>query len=377
MKAKITFFPLGNADTTLIQITDTGKTILWDYANTKTSDKDDKRCDLPAELNKRVPKDFDVVCFTHADEDHIKGFSEYFYLEHAEKYQKGSRKKIKELWVPAAIIVDTENKNDWDGILKAEARHRLKKGEGIKVFSKPDKLKDWLAKNDVDFESVKHLIVDAGTLVPGWKKETDGIEFFAHAPFMGHVDDTTIIDRNDSGILVQIAFSNKVATKFILGADGLAETWSDIVKITKFHKNESRLEWDIFHLSHHCSYLSINAQEKGKTKTEPGDKHIEWLYETQAHNNCLIISPSDIIPSIDTTQPPHFQTFNYYKEDVVQTKKGTIVVTMEYPDKKDPKPYEIEIIDTGWRKVLTDEEKKQGAQEIAKTSVMSGNWGHE
>ena len=309
MKSKITFFPLGNGDTTLIQLLDSGKSILWDYANLKTVDANDKRCDLPSELNNRVKGDFDVVCFTHADKDHIYKMSEYFYLEHAKKYQEGSRKKIKELWVPAAILIDGESNNDDDNILKAEARYRMKKGVGIKVFSRPDKLKEWLEKNEINFESVKHLIIDAGTLVPGWDKNKDGVEFFIHSPFMGHVDESTVVDRNLSGILAQVVFGNAKDTKLILGADGHCITWESIVKITRLKKNDHRLIWDIFHIPHHCSYTAIHESEKGEKKTNPGGL-IRWLYETQAKDKCLMVIPSFELEMEDTSQPPHFQAYN-------------------------------------------------------------------
>ena len=84
MQTQLTFFPLGNADTTLIT-TPIDKVILWDYANMCSSDANDKRCDLPVELNKRVKGDYDVVTFTHMDEDHIKGSSAYFHYDHAKK----------------------------------------------------------------------------------------------------------------------------------------------------------------------------------------------------------------------------------------------------------------------------------------------------
>ncbi len=74
-KHTLRFYPLGNADTTLISLAN-GKHILWDYANVKVEDnEEDERCDLPVELNKQVKGDYDVVTFTHADKDHIHRFS--------------------------------------------------------------------------------------------------------------------------------------------------------------------------------------------------------------------------------------------------------------------------------------------------------------
>lgn len=128
----LTFFPIGNADTTLIKLSN-GQNVLIDYAHMRCDDKEDKRIDLPTAMDKQVISDFDVVCFTHADEDHICRFSEYFYLDHAAAYQGDDRKKIKELWVPANVLVETNVDGD-ARILRQEARYRLKNKYGIRVF---------------------------------------------------------------------------------------------------------------------------------------------------------------------------------------------------------------------------------------------------
>ena len=342
-KHQLKFYPLGNADTSLILLKN-GKKILFDYANMKTDAKDDKRIDLPTELNKDVKNDYDVVIFSHADEDHVNGFSDYFFLEHNEDFQKGSRKKIKDLWVPAAIILqpDKDIKHDDGKLLKKEAKYRLKNKKGVKIFSKPDKLKDWLESENIKYDDVKHLLVNAGENVPGWSKENDGIEFFVHSPFSEHIDDRDI-ERNTACIIMQAIFDNDVNTKVVFGADGVWDVWNDIVDITKYYKKEEKLEWDIFHISHHTSYTALNS-EKGKTKTKPTEQ-IEWLFEKQGKKQGLLVSPSDVIPnSYDDIQPPHKQAANYY-EAVANKIEGEYKVTMEFPSKDKPDVMVINIED--------------------------------
>ena len=52
--------------------------------------EDDLRCDLEQELRddlKDSDRDYyDVVAFTHLDEDHYKRAAEFFWLKHAKKY---------------------------------------------------------------------------------------------------------------------------------------------------------------------------------------------------------------------------------------------------------------------------------------------------
>ena len=79
---KLTFYPLGNADCCLMDLAN-GKKLLFDYANTRCADDEtDKRTDLPTELRNNLQaarkNDFDVVAFSHLDEDHTCGASEFF-----------------------------------------------------------------------------------------------------------------------------------------------------------------------------------------------------------------------------------------------------------------------------------------------------------
>ncbi|MCZ6776818.1 MAG: hypothetical protein O7D34_10220 [Ignavibacteria bacterium] len=333
---KLTFYPLGNADCCLVDLHNKKK-ILWDYANKRDPDDDeDKRCDLPKLLRddlEAAKRDYyDVVTFTHADDDHIHGFSEFFYLEHAEKYQDDDRIKINDLWVPAAVILETGLSGE-ARILRSEARYRLKNGERIRVFSKPEALKDWLEGEGLSLEERQHLITSAGKTVPTFKKDKDGVEFFVHAPFSETIDDQEI-DRNDAAIVVQATFLyNGCESKLILGADSKHEIWSEIVNITKYYGRELRLEWDVFNISHHCSYTALSS-EKGKTKTTPVPE-VDWLFMKKGNKHCKLVSTSWSIPSKDTTQPPHRQAKNYYR-DVESEHEGEFVVTMEHPSKTAP-----------------------------------------
>ena len=339
---KLTFYPLGNADCCLIDL-DNNQKILFDYADTRDSnDDDDLRIDLPTKLREDLDaaeKDsYDVVAFTHADEDHIKGFSKFFYLEHAEKYQDEDRIEIDTLWVPAAVILEKSPSTEDHRILRAEARHRLKEGEGIRVFSKPDSLKKWLEDQDLKLEDREHLITSAGETVPDYEKSSKGVEFFVHAPFSESAEDE--IERNEAALVVQATFEYEDEdTKLILGADVDYESWEEIVRITKSKDQSERLEWDVFKISHHCSYTSL-SEEKGEERTTPVPK-VKWLFE-QGHEKAKLVSTSDPIPDEDTTPPPHRQAANYYKH-IAANIEGEFKVTMEHPKESAPEPLVITI----------------------------------
>ena len=353
MTARIQCFPLGNADTLRIDLNDDRK-ILIDFADMGDAENgDDKRCDLPEQLREDLNKSgryyFDAVCITHTDRDHCGGFGDFFWLEHADKYQDEDRVKIKELWVPAAAILE-ENLKDDARIVRSEARHRLKEGEGIRVFSYPERLKEWMENEGLDYESRKHLIVDAGQLVPGYSKSgMERTEFFVHCPFAWRQDENTVVSRNEDSIVMHVTFvEGNSESRLFLGSDVDYETLSAIVQTTRKHGNEDRLRWDVMKLPHHCSYKSLGP-DRGVNETEP-DPDVKILFEDLREQGGYIVSPSLPIPADgaddDNDQPPHRQAANYHKR-ISRECDGEFTVTMEHPSKDKPKPFAYKVTGLG------------------------------
>lgn len=349
---KMTFYPLGNADCCLIDL-DNGKKVLFDFgAQRDPENESDKRIDLLSALRQDMTNakktSYDVVAITHLDDDHTCRADEFFYLDHAKCYQSDERFRIDTLWVPAGVIL--ESRTDLQAgakALQAEARYRLKNNYGIRVFSRPTALKEWLESNNLKIEDRQHLCTDAGSLAPELTLANDNVEFFVHSPFGWRQDAVTVIDRNRNSLVMQATFnSSGVKTKALLGSDIAYEAISEIVQTTKRHNKEERLEWDILKLPHHCSYLTIGP-ERGDDKTKP-HADVELLFEEKSNRGCIIISPSKPTPAKgseedESVQPPHRQARNYYEEDVIYPKDGEFRVTMEYPKITDPQPMVIEI----------------------------------
>ena len=348
---QITIFNLGNADTSRIDLAN-GEKLLIDYANMRcATDPKDKRIDLPVQLRadlKNAKRDYyDVVAFTHLDNDHTCGASEFFELLHAAKYQGGDRVKIKELWVPAAVLVE-DGCEDETRILRQEARYRLKKGEGIRVFSGPGQLTDWLATQGLTVADRQHLITDAGTLIPGFDLVTHGVEFFVHSPFASRTagGGLAAMDRNSDALTFQATFmegTRKTRMHFFSDID-----WpviKSIVEVTEYYGRTERLEWDIFKIAHHCSYLSLSS-EKGTEVTVP-DAEVKKLFETYGQSRGRLISTSKPIPSNDDDkQPPHRQAAAYYKAQAERL-RGEFLVTMEHTSILYPEPIVIKIDQLG------------------------------
>lgn len=332
---KITFYPIGNADCFKIDL-DNGRKLVFDYAHTDASEsQDDKRMDLAVALKEDLDNDecskLDVLGFTHADSDHVGNASEFFWFDYAKSYQGEGRIKFTELWVPAAFILETGLSGD-AMVIQKEAKHRLKAGYGVKIFSRPEKLKEWLEGEGIDFEDRKKFLVDAGKLVDSFSLTNDNVEFFVHSPFAKHTEEGTI-DRNEASLIFNVLFTmGGRETRFMLIGDTEHEVLTEIVDITKYHKNEKRLSWDIYDIPHHCSYLALNS-EKGETKTDPVE-NVKWLLD-QGQYRGILVSSSNVLTDEDTTQPPHKQAAEYYKE-VASNITGKFKVTMEHPKKEKP-----------------------------------------
>lgn len=348
MAHKITFYPEGNADTCLIE-PENGEMLLFDYADRHGDDEEARlHVDLSVVLQKKLEDagrdGFDVVAFTHMHDDHIHGATEFFHLRHALRYQTGDRAEIDELWVPSAAITE-EGLTGEAAVIRAEARHRLREGEGIRVFSRPGALKDWLGREGIALEDRRDLITDAGQLVPRRKKEIDGIEFFAHSPFAHRQNENELVDRNRSLLVLQATFRyDGQDVRLFLSADSSHEALADIVRISLYHGNDDRLEWDIMKIAHHCSYKSLGP-EKGAEVTKPVPE-VAQLFEKFGQHGRILVSSSDVVPTIDTNLPPHRQAANYYK-GVARERDGEFVVTMQHPKPSRPEPLVITIDGTG------------------------------
>ena len=132
---------------------------------------------------------------------------------------------------------------------------------------------------------------------------------------------------------------DKNSYRLILGSDATYESWDSIVLKTKQRERFERLIWNIFRISHHCSYTALSP-EKGKDKTEPVE-NVKYLFE-QGQAECYLISSSNPIPSKDTDQPPHKQADAYYSE-VAEDREGEFLVTMQEPSAENPRPIIISV----------------------------------
>lgn len=356
----VTAYPVANGDTCQIVLANARRVLLDFCHRGKGESTDTPEIDLNAQLRKEL-KDakrdyFDVVAFTHADLDHIQGSTDFFELDYAEKYRGNGRIKMREMWLPAAMLLektDQEHMQDEFVLLRQEGRYRLLEGKGIRVFSQPQELMDWLEpKLKERGESPRardHLFVDAGTLVPGFTLGVDQVEFFTHSPFIEHCEGGDII-RNEASLVFNVRFDVAgFRYDYLHFGDSEWSAIEDIVRITRYHKRDDRLAWDLFNIPHHCSYKCL-SDEKGTHETTP--KPLVKHLLQQGKSGAYIISSSKPIPNTEEKQPPHFQARNAYQTHLDAVRGRKLLVTMEQPNTTKPEPLIFEITSggVGWKR---------------------------
>ena len=372
MQTKVRFFPIANADTCVID--SGGRKFVFDFAAPTPQGGDDRRIDLAetlrAEFRKEKRDTIDVVSFSHLDTDHFAGASEFFHLEHAKKYQSPGRFRIREMWVPAAAVLESRWDQSQEGrIIQAEARHRLREGTGIRVISRPEALADWLRKQGIDPRDRRHSIVSAGNLMPGFTLKDTGIEFFAHAPFADQRDESEVDRNGESSVFHATLKDGPGEVRLLLTGDTPFDVLSRIVETTERAGNKDRLAWDIVKVPHHSSYSSLGP-DKGKqvTKPVPG---VRRLYEEYGQKAGMIVSPSKVIPDSDEILPPHRQAAEYYK-GAAKKIGGAFVVTMEHPTKQSPKPVNLTVSGRG-QGVALEKAALSGTSAVVATPPRAGD----
>lgn len=336
MSQELVFFPIGNAETCLLSLNN-GSKILFDYADMFDGSATDDRYDIKKELG--AIKEFEIVLFSHAHDDHTRGASDFFFLDHAKKYQSDTRAKIKELWVSAAFLLDTDLENNSDAkILREEARYRLKNGYGVKVFANPNNLSDWLKEHEIKYEDVDHLIVHAGQTLELPDTLEGEMKVFVHAPFSDESEEVN--DKNDPSIVLQVCLINdKHETNILITGDTPYQVLDKIVDISTENDNEKYLAWDIYDIPHHCSYTGLNDKGEKEVRVITPTENIQWLL-TQSGKNAYMVA--SCVKITEETSPPHISAKRAYEK--YSAEDVSFLATMEHTPLSGGKPTPIKFL---------------------------------
>lgn len=341
--SSITYFPVGNGDTSLIGLSN-GFYILIDcnITNDSRDESEDSTYDVHNHLLTVLNKEsgipyVDAFILTHPDEDHCRGFGETFYTgdpsAYSERHKKDSLIRVDELWVSPRIFSPHEkDMGDTAKVIRKEANRRLKIYQEKKPERKNtgNRLRIIGYSDNPELKGLEEIITSAGNQINTINGSLiKDFSFFVHAPFKKETDDKEA-ERNDTSVVLQARFDvseEKDAALAFFGGDTEFEIWDGIVRKSK----EKTLKWDIFMAPHHCSWSFFNVTPYNKDD-KPSKSSMDLLNMRRA--GAIIVASCKPIKD-DDDNPPHYAAAEQYKKTVG---KDNFYVTEEYPNTKKPQP---------------------------------------
>jgi hypothetical protein len=323
MDPRITYFPVGNGDCSLITLSDNTQIIIDCNTTAEASDeKDLSRYDVHQhllgfgkKLDGKIPH-VDVFILTHADQDHCRGFDTMFYTgdpaKYAVKHSKEDLILIDELWFTHRIFATHEGKlSTWAEALRKEAQRRIdlhlagsadrnKAGNRIRVIGQT---------NNPAYKGLGDLVVTPGEYINVIdRKAKADFRFFVHAPFRKEVD-SKLAERNDTSVVLQACFdvgATKRAGLAIFGGDARAGIWSKILELS----DDETLQWDLFLAPHHCSWTYFSDLPYKENKV-PAVDSLEIL--GKGLEGARVIASCKPIKPDDDNPPHHAAKVEYVK----------------------------------------------------------------
>lgn len=358
MVAKLCYFAVDNGDMTLVEF-ESGKKLLIDVnARKKGEDPDDKSADVIAQLKERLNKDdtgrpyVDAFLLSHPDQDHCRGFAEYFHTGPLSNYvQKDGKVVIRQLWSSPLIFRRASKTHPLCAdakVFNAEARRRValykqnsNVGDGDRILimgedvnGKTDQLGSILVKLDEEFQTIN------GSSDSSFKARL-------LAPLSAADDEEDLIlAKNNSSVIVRFlirADNNYDACRYLTGGDAHVGIWERI-----WDRHVQRKDWlsyDMLLTPHHCSWhsLSYDSWSDLDEKVKVAPKARSAL--SQARRSAALIASCKHITD-ENGDPPCTRAEREYK-DIADDADGSFLCVMDEADDKDKSPVVFEIGSSG------------------------------
>ncbi len=311
-EASITYFPVGNGDTSLVKLKDSTSIMIDMCLCAEDEEKYNVHRHLLGELrsDKGIPH-LDAFILTHPDQDHIRGWSTYFYSGDPTKYSEANKKEgrimVDEVWFAPRIFAPHEKE------LCSDARaFRKEVDRRIELFRNGSNAAGLPGNRFrvVGFSENPDLKgLGAFLTVPGGTTRTintaikNDFEIFVHAPTKKD-SDARWGERNDTSVVLQLRFAignDSRAALAMFGGDAHCGIWSNIIEKSK----APDLEFDLFLAPHHCSWTFFSEEP-----SEDGiaDDTILNFLRTKKRKGAIVICSSKPIKD-DEDNPPHYIAF--------------------------------------------------------------------
>jgi len=269
MSAKITFYPVGNGDMTLIEL-ESGRFVLIDInIRTAADDPDGDEPDVAAALRKRLPRDtngrlyVDAFLLSHPDEDHCRGLRKHFHLGGPDDWSKADDKiLIREMWSSPIVFRRAGRNHTLCADAKAwnqEARRRVKHYRDGKAAADGQRIlilgEDEDGKTD-DLQGTLIKIDETFSRINGQEDESLVSRLLAPLPVN---DDEEKLSKNKSSAILNLSLSGggePDKCRFLTGGDAEVAIWE---ALWGRHADDPEvLSYHLLLTPHHCSWHSLS-----------------------------------------------------------------------------------------------------------------------
>ncbi|MBJ9664117.1 metallohydrolase [Burkholderia gladioli] len=381
---KITFFPVGNGDMTLIKLSN-GQTILIDINIREPGD--DIR-DVLADLREMLSEDeegrpyVDVMVLSHPDQDHCRGLVAHFHLGSLMDYPvKGEASKIviREMWSSPLVYrraskthTLSEDAKAWNK--EAKRRVQLFKDEG--ALDDGDRIQIMGEDADGKTDDVMQIVVKAGeqiTKVAG--KSYENFSALLLAPRNAdNPDDAEQLTKNESSVIINYSIgtgADPEAVKFLSAGDAEVYIW-DKKLWPRYKNNTAALEYDLLATPHHCSWHTLSYDswsDYGEDAEVCGNARNAL---SQARAGAVIVASSKKIVD-DENDPPCIRAEREYKK-IASNAKGEFLNTSVHPSEANPEPMTFEVYGDGLK--LAGKKRSAGTGAGAAAAIGSQPLSH-
>lgn len=392
MTAKITVFPVGNGDMTLIELADNETKILIDVNIPDAADDvEDDTFDAAASLRKHLKRDskgrpyVDAFLLSHPDHDHCNGIRKHFWMGSPADYPDDSKKDtekrilIREIW-SSPLVFRRASKNhtlcDDAKAFTAEARRRVKvnrdkkfsgvvEGDRILILGEDEDGKT----DDLDLILVK---VDQEFVRINWKQNS----FFRArllAPLPKDDDETEeVLSKNQSSTILNIQLAADAehpdACRYLTGGDAEVAIWE--LLWAKHEGQPEVLEYDVLLTPHHCSWHSLSYDSWSENHEDAEVSQDARSALSQTRSGAVLIASSDPIKDDDNDPPCYGAKLEY--EEIASEAGGSFVCTGEYPSSSAPAPLELLIASDGVTLSAGERTTRSVSRALKPAAVVSG-----
>ena len=364
MEHIIKYYPVGNADCTLIKL-DNGKTIIVDcQILSDLTDGHGKQVmfDVKADLLSELKKDgsgrpfVDLFISTHPHDDHCKGFAGNFYHGDVADYDKDKNKDeiiIEELWITPRGLKNDLSAPAEDVRKEAKRRRKLYDEDADFKGSKGNYLRIIGYDKDKEFDS-RYCYVPGKLVTTVHETSLSWLEIFVHAPFKEDVETSKKYDdKNATSVVVQFGFKidgyTGYKSRVLMGGDAEHE----------------KLKWNIFLAPHHCSWSFFNEPDN-KKEIKPS---AEAILDKQIGNYAHIIASSNEIKN-DNNNPPCYEAKQQYVKKLKSGSSHFLNTATHSKVGSIPQPIVFKINENG--KTLRENATVAGASSVSNPAPRVG-----